>query len=162
MVHEVTRDRLEQTGSAVLQHVRQADELWYGSAPQLLTDKRGPGVDALIDRIEAAAERYPFAGQYRIWPGPNSNTFVAYVAREVPELRVDLPSTAVGKDYLGLDAFARTPSGTGGQLSLFGLLGVGAGWEEGVEVNLFGLSFGIDPNSLALDLPMLGTVGLGK
>lgn len=162
VVYEVTRDQLEQTGSAVLRHVRQADELWYGKAPLLLKDKRGAGVDDLIDRIEAAATGYPFAAQYRIWPGPNSNTFVAHVAREVPELRVDLPSTAVGKDYLGANPFARTPSGTGGQVSVFGLIGIGAGWEEGIEVNLLGLNFGIDPNSLAVDLPMLGTVGVGK
>jgi Protein of unknown function (DUF3750) len=159
VVYEVTRDHLEQTGSAVLEHTRQADELWYGNAPALLKDKRGAGVDALIDRIELAVESYPFADRYRIWPGPNSNTFVAYVSREVPELRVDLPSTAVGKDYLGNNPLARLPSGTGGQLSLFGLLGVAAGWEEGVEVNVLGLTIGVDPNSIALDLPMVGRVG---
>lgn len=161
-IYEVTRDQLEQTGSAVLRHVRQPDELWYGNSPVLLKDKRGAGVDQLIDRIESAATKYPFAGRYRIWPGPNSNTFVAYVSREVPELRVDLPSTAVGKDYLGANPFARTPSGTGGQVSVFGLIGIGAGWEEGIEVNVLGLTFGVDPNSVAVDLPMAGTIGMGK
>jgi hypothetical protein len=30
--------------------------------------------------------RYPYPNEYRAWPGPNSNTFTAYIAREVPEL----------------------------------------------------------------------------
>ena len=47
------------------------------------------------------SQRYPYADSYRVWPGPNSNTFTAFVLREVPELRVDLPPTAIGKDYLG-------------------------------------------------------------
>ncbi len=159
IVHEVTRSQLHQSGSAILTHTREPDELWYGNAPELLKDVRGSGADALIDRIEAAVARYPFADRYRIWPGPNSNTFVAFVLREVPELRADLPATAVGKDYFGPVPFARTPSGTGGQFNVFGVAGIAAGWEEGVELNLFGLTFGVDPNSFALKLPLLGRVG---
>jgi hypothetical protein len=159
IVYEVTRDQLTATGSAVLMHSRTADDPWYGSAAELLTDVRGSGVDALIDRIDSVAGRYPFAQHYRIWPGPNSNTFVAYVLREVPELRVDLPATAVGKDYLGAMPLARTPSGSGAQLNVFGIAGLAAGWEEGIELNLFGLTFGIDPNDFGLKLPILGRVG---
>jgi len=68
------------------------DLLWYGSQPELLLERRGPGVDALIERIEAAVAVYPYANEYRAWPGPNSNTFTAFVARQVPELGLDLPS----------------------------------------------------------------------
>jgi hypothetical protein len=125
----------------------------------LLRDVRGPGVDALIDRIETAVRNYPYNGAYRVWPGPNSNTFTAFVLRDVPELRVDLPPTAIGKDFLGLNPVALTPSGTGGQFNLFGLAGVLVGWEEGVELNLLGLTFGLDPASLSLKLPLLGRIG---
>src|SRR5215831_10697837 len=76
------------------------DNYWFGAAPERLVDRRGPDVDALIDRVEAAVRSYPYPDSYRTWPGPNSNTFVAWIARAVPELRVDLPSTAIGKDYL--------------------------------------------------------------
>jgi len=158
-VYEVTRSQLQETGSAVLVSARVPDELWYGNSPELLRDVRGAGVDALIERVDRAVHAYPFAQRYRIWPGPNSNTFVAFVLREVPELRADLPATAVGKDYLGSMPLARTPSGTGGQFNLFGVAGLAAGWEEGVELNLFGLTFGVDPNDFALKLPMLGRVG---
>ena len=92
--------------------------------------------------------------------GPNSNTFTAFVARRVPELKLDLPPTAIGKDYLpNGDLFARAPSGTGYQFSLFGLFGVLVGVEEGLEINLLGLTFGIDPKSFALKLPAVGRVG---
>src|SRR6266567_1839912 len=39
------------------------------------------------------------AGDYRIWPGPNSNSFVATILRAVPELAVSLPPNAVGRDF---------------------------------------------------------------
>lgn len=121
----------------------------------MITDRRGPEVDEWIKRIEAAVEAYPYKDYYRTWPGPNSNTFVAHIGRSVPELRLDLPPTAIGKDYLPDGAvFARTPSGTGVEASLFGVLGILGGWEEGVELNVLGLTFGLDLNSPALKLPV--------
>jgi len=158
-VHEVMGWYLRRTGSVVVARNRAPDGYWYGRKPELLADVRGPGVDELIDRIEAAAKEYPYPKSYRVWPGPNSNTFVAFVMRRVPELRVDLPPTAIGKDYLGWKSVGKTPSGTGGQVSLFGALGVAAGVEEGVEVNLLGLNFGVDPKSLSIKLPIVGRVG---
>src|SRR5690606_27121080 len=124
-----------------------------------LADVRGPGVAELIARIERAVAAYPYQHSYRIWPGPNSNTFTAFVLREVPELGVDLPAHAIGKDYLGPRLFARSPSGSGVQANLFGLLGVLAGREEGLELNVLGLTFGIDPDDLGLKLPLVGRVG---
>jgi len=158
-VHEVIGYRLRRDGTTVVSRVRPPDSRWFGAEPDLLKDVRGPGVDALIDRIELAAQNYPYNGTYRIWPGPNSNTFTAFVLRDVPELRADLPPTAIGKDYLGLNPVALTPSGTGGQLNVFGLAGIAAGWEEGVELNVLGLTFGVDPASLSIKLPLLGRIG---
>jgi hypothetical protein len=77
----------------------------------------------------------------------------------VPELRVDLPPTAIGKDYLGWKSVGKTTSGTGGQVSLFGAVGVAAGVEEGVELNVLGLNFGVDPKSFSLKLPIIGRLG---
>jgi hypothetical protein len=137
------------------------DNYWFGSRPDLLVDLRGDGVDLLIDRVEAAAREYPYPSTYRTWPGPNSNTFTAFVARAVPELRLDLPPTAVGKDFLPDGApIGLAPSGTGVQLSLLGLAGVLVGWEEGLEVNLLGLTFGLDLNRPALKLPGVGRIGV--
>jgi len=158
-VHEVIGWRLRRAGTVVVTHERAPDGYWYGSRPELLGDIRGPGVDAIIERIGQAVKEYPYPGRYHVWPGPNSNTFTAFVLRRVPELRVDLPPTAIGKDYLGWRSVNKTPSGTGGQASLFGMVGVAAGLEEGLEVNLLGLNFGVDPKSLSLKLPIVGRIG---
>jgi uncharacterized protein DUF3750 len=137
------------------------DNDWFGSRPELLVNLRGPGVDAIIEKVQAAVSAYPYAASYRTWPGPNSNTFTAFVAREVPELRLNLPPTAIGKDYLAEGApIGMAPSGTGIQLSALGLLGVMAAWDEGIEVNVLGLIFGIDLKRPALKLPVAGRVGM--
>jgi hypothetical protein len=137
------------------------DNYWFGSRPDVLVDVRGDGVDDLIAKIEAAVAAYPYPDRYRTWPGPNSNTFVAHVGRAVPELRLDLPPTAIGKDFLPNGAVAAwTPGGRGVQLSLLGAAGLLVGWDEGVELNLLGLTFGLDLNRPALKLPGLGRLGL--
>jgi hypothetical protein len=158
-VHEVVGWRLRRTGTALVARNRPADGYWYGNRPELLGDIRGPGVDAIIGRVEKAVQDYPWPDRYHVWPGPNSNTFTAHILRRVPELRVDLPPTAIGKDYLGWRSVNTTPSGTGGQASLFGVVGVAAGIEEGLEVNVLGLNFGVDPKSLSIKLPIVGRVG---
>ena len=96
-------------------------------------------------------------------PGPNSNTFVAYIGRAVPELRMDLPSTAIGKDYpINGSLIDRTPSGTGYQLSMFGVVGMTMAREEGFELNLLGLTFGLDVFRPAIKLPFVGRLGMGE
>ena len=79
--------------------------------------------------------------------------------RAVPELKADLPPTAIGKDYLGGAIASSAPSGSGYQLSLLGLLGVAASGVEGLEVNVLGLTFGINPFDLSLKLPLVGRIG---
>ena len=156
-VYEVIGWRLRWTESAVVARNRDPDGRWFGSEPELYADKRGAGVDELILRIEKAVHDYPYARQYTTWPGPNSNTFTAWIARAVPELEVDLPATAIGKDYLGDSIFSTAPSGSGFQLSLAGLLGVAVSGVEGIELNLLSLNFGVGPSGIKL--PMLGRIG---
>lgn len=136
------------------------DGLWYGSTPELLVDHRGEAVESMIDAVEAAVASYPFADQYLSYPGPNSNTFLAHIGRQVPALGLDLPANAIGKDYRPLtDPVGRSASGSGWQVNLLGLLGVTVGWQEGLEFNLLALNFGLDMNPPALRLPMLGRLG---
>src|SRR2546425_3612368 len=123
--YEVLDWRLRSSGSAVAIRKRAPDARWAGNAPAVLANKRGDGVDALIERIDKAAREYPYAREYAAWPGPNSNTFTAYIARSVPELGLDLPPIAIGKDYLGDRLYATAPSGRGFQLSLLGVLASG-------------------------------------
>src|SRR5262244_3384355 len=101
------------------------DNYWFGARPQILLDRRGAGVDGMIARVRDAVGSYPYPNSYRPWPGPNSNTFLAHIARQVPDLGIQLPSNAVGKDFLpGGGLFAPAPSGSGFQVSLYGLIGI--------------------------------------
>jgi hypothetical protein len=148
---------------AVRRNLRPPDGRWAGSEPELLADLRGPQAAAAIPRLEDAIARYPYPRRYVTWPGPNSNTFVAWLVREVPELRAALPSTAIGKDFLPEGRLvAPTPSGTGFQLSLGGILGLTLALDEGLEVNLLGFVVGIAPMQLAIKLPGLGQLGFGR
>src|SRR5687767_11597877 len=156
-VYEVIGWRLRYDESVVAVRDRAPDGRWFGAMPELYAEKRGSGVDRLIERIDKAAREYPYAKEYMAWPGPNSNTFTAWVARAVPELEIDLPATAIGKDYLGRSVFAAAPSGSGFQISLAGLLGVAASGVEGLEFNILSLNFGLGPSGLKL--PLIGRIG---
>jgi hypothetical protein len=161
-VYEVIGWRLRWADSVVAIHQRAADARWYGSQPELYADKRGDEAAKLIPRIDAAARAYPHAAEYQAWPGPNSNTFTAWITRAVPELGVDLPPTAIGKDYLGGTIVGAAPSGRGVQLSLGGLIALTASGVEGLELNLLGLTFGVNPFDPALKLPLIGRLGPGR
>ncbi len=139
------------------------DGRWFGGTPEIVMTLRGEEATRAIPRIRAAIANYPHtaAGSYVIWPGPNSNTFIANIARAVPELAPALLPTAIGKDFAGWPVFVgRTPSNTGAQLSFGGVLGVSVGWIEGIELNVLGLVVGVDMRRPALKLPGWGRVGM--
>ncbi|MDA1101302.1 MAG: DUF3750 domain-containing protein [Proteobacteria bacterium] len=138
------------------------DAYWFGNYPKILLHRDGQTAEALITQVLQAAENYPYPDSYRVWPGPNSNTFTAFVARQVPDLGLELPVTAIGKDFLTNGALtADAPSGTGKQVSLYGLAGLTMAAAEGLELNILGLAFGLDLSPPALKLPGIGRLGLG-
>jgi uncharacterized protein DUF3750 len=159
-VYEVVGWRLRWADSVVAIGGRRPDGPWYGARAELLAEARGEHVDRLIARIDRLAQSYPYATRYSAWPGPNSNTFVAWITRALPELRVEFPPTAIGKDYLPAAVLGAAPSGRGFQLSLFGLIAVTASAVEGFEVNVFTLTFGFNPYSSTLKLPVFGRVAV--
>jgi len=135
------------------------DAEWYGAPPVLLVDRRGAAAEEIIAALPSAVASYPWSRTYSAWPGPNSNTFIAHVARSIPALRLALPANAIGKDYLPAGRlFAGAPSGTGYQLSLGGLVGVLAAREEGLELNLLGLVVGFGLGHPSLKLPGFGCI----
>jgi len=76
------------------------DRYWYGARPRIIKEHRGIGVDTLIDAVDKAAHDYPWKTTYKAFPGPNSNTFTAWIAQQVPELELDLPFSAIGRGYV--------------------------------------------------------------
>lgn len=157
-VYEVIGWRARWGDSVVAIRDRTPDARWYGAAPELLADKRGAAAEPLVARVDAAARAYPWKGEYTVWPGPNSNTFTAWITRAVPELQVDLPPTAIGKDY-NQGVFGSAPSGGGGQASVAGLLALTLSGVEGLELNVLGLTFGLNPFDPAVKLPLVGRIG---
>jgi len=139
-----------------------ADGRWYGNMPVAIADVSGAQAEKLIPRIEAAVEAYKFnrAGDYRIWPGPNSNSFTATILRAVPELGVALPPNAVGRDFRDGIYAGWTDSGTGVELNLGGFAAVKLGWVEGIEVDLLGLVAGLDLRHPGVKLPGFGRIGV--
>jgi hypothetical protein len=138
------------------------DGLWYGNKPVMLADITGAEAEKLIPRIENAVTSYDYAqaGDYRIWPGPNSNSFIAAILRTVPELGVALPSNAVGRDFRYGFYVGRTDSGTGFEVNLNGYVGIKVGWVEGIELNILGLVAGVDLRHPGVKLPGYGRIGV--
>jgi hypothetical protein len=58
-------------------------------------DEQAVKISSILKNIK---EHYPYQDRYLPWPGPNSNTFVAWVLRKAG---IDFPLSwkAVGKDY---------------------------------------------------------------
>lgn len=151
---------LRRNGTAVVIQNDIPDRKWYGAMPEVLQELRGEDAERAIPEIAKAANSYPYSQYYNPWPGPNSNSFVAHIIRHVPELTVELPPNAIGKDWINRgDIFGRSESGTGYQLSLMGLFGITLGKAEGFEINILGLNFGIDILNPALKLPLIGRIG---
>jgi hypothetical protein len=163
LVHQVIGWRLYRGLSSVVSAPGIPDARWFGNEPTLVAELRGEKAALAIPKVLEAVASYPYANEYKVWPGPNSNTFMAYIGRQVPELSMDLPATAIGKDYpINGSLLDRTPSGTGYQFSMLGLVGVAMGREEGFELNLLGLNFGVDFIQPALRLPFIGRIGVGE
>lgn len=160
ITYHVMGFRIKNTGSAVVIGEEIPDRRWFGADVDLIDDIRGEIAGRAIPKIKAAAQNYPYQAFYRAWPGPNSNTFISHIIRQVPELGVELPPHAIGKDWINEGSLVGwTESGTGAQLSVFGAFGFILGLAEGVEFNILGLSFGLDLWRPALKLPFIGRLG---
>lgn len=149
-------------GSPIRRNHRPADAFWYSNQPQIVASVTGAAAEQLIPRVEQAISDYPHsaAGDYQIYPGPNSNTFVAHVLRQVPELDAVLPPDAVGRDYLSDGKLLAIDSDNRDMhLTYQGLFGFAAGARSGFEVHFMGLVAGLDFRRPAIKLPGIGTIG---
>ena len=58
----------------------------------------GEEASRLLVALTQSADHYPYLDRYRAWPGPNSNTFAAWVLRRAG-VAFQLPWKAHGKNY---------------------------------------------------------------
>ena len=99
-VYEVVGWRVDR-GQPALSHYTTTtpDRYWYGAKPEKVLSIQGEQARRLIPRMQSVIEAYPWANEYTLFPGPNSNTFPAWVGRQVPELGLDMPFRAIGSGY---------------------------------------------------------------
>jgi hypothetical protein len=113
-----------------------------GAAPRREGAWSGEAAARILETLRRP-ELYPHRERYIYWPGPNSNTYVAWVL-ETAGVEADLDPRAVGKDFLGrwgLGARLRP-----GRLRLeTPLLGLRLDRSTGLELRAFGLTLGVDP-----------------
>ena len=149
-------------GRPVRHNAYAPDGRWYSNVPQIAHTVRGAAAARAIPKLEAAIGSYRWSkhGDYTIWPGPNSNTFVASLLAQVPELGGRMPPTAVGRDFPADGSWIGRGPGGGWRLTLNGLAGITIGAVEGIEMHLLGLVAGVDFARPALLVPGFGRLGL--
>lgn len=149
-------------GNPVRKNAYDADAHWYSNKPVIYNHIIGERAEALLPQVEEAISQYPWQrrGDYTTWPGPNSNTFVAEILRQVPQLAAATPGTAVGRDFPSDGRwFGRRNDG-----ALFatigGYLGFAMSGNIGLEINFLGLVAGINPIKGKILVPAFGAYGL--
>ncbi len=75
------------------------DTYWYGARPEKILSIKGSKAAELIPDVKKAIRQYPWANDYTLFPGPNSNTFPAWVGLQVKELGLKMPFRALGSGY---------------------------------------------------------------
>jgi hypothetical protein len=149
-------------GNPIRRNGYPADAFWYSNQPRLVAMIKGNEAQALLPKIRQVIADYPFAqsGGYTIYPGPNSNSFIAHILRHVPEIGAVLPPDATGRDYLTDGGYLFiAPDGKDFSLSLKGYAGLSVGLRSGFEVNILGLVAGIDVQEPGVKIPALGYYG---
>jgi hypothetical protein len=160
-----TYDRYDKVGwgSPIRRNSRPADGRWYSNEPYIVHELRGDAAARAIPSVEAAIASYPWSknGDYQVWPGPNSNSFVAHVLRAVPELGT-MPPNATGRDFAAGIGSIGWSSETGDlHATLHGLAGFAIGATSGIELHFLGLVAGIDFARPALKIPAWGRLDFG-
>ncbi|MFD0915904.1 DUF3750 domain-containing protein [Pseudahrensia aquimaris] len=148
-------------GTPVRHNAYAADARWYSNVPQIYQMIEGAKAESLITKVEAAIKNYRYnqRGDYVLWPGPNSNTFVATILNEVPELNWQMPATAVGRDFPADRRWFSKFKYGGWRLSLAGYAGITYRPDYGVDLQFLGLVAGFDWFNYQLKVPGFGVVG---
>ena len=133
------------------------DERWGRDVKVIRAFDESDEATRIGSAVPAKSEIYPRNDIYRAWPGPNSNTFVEWLSHQIEGFDFHLHSTAIGKDYDGWFTARFSSTGTGFEVETVPL-GFQVGLEEGVEVHVLGLVFGVGFWPPSLKLPFLSGI----
>lgn len=150
-------------GRPVRENTQPADGFWYSNRPRIVQAVHGAEAAALIPKFRTAIADYAYAnaGDYHVWPGPNSNTFIAHLLDEVPEFGAAPLPNAVGRDFApGIASLEWSPETLDLRATMHGLIGFAIGAHRGLELQFAGLVAGVDFRHPALKIPAYGRVDL--
>jgi hypothetical protein len=111
----------------------------------------GDEAERLLVVLKRSPE-YPERNRYRYWPGPNSNTYAAWVLSQAG-IDYSLDPRAVGKDFLGAQGFGLRRDRGRVQLES-PLLGMHLDPARAIELHVLALTLGIEREPLALTTPL--------
>jgi hypothetical protein len=148
-------------GSPVRKNLRDPDGKWYSNFPEIHHEVRGAAARELIPILEQkiAAYRWREYGDYTVWPGPNSNTFVSSIISQIPQLNTSTPATAVGRDFPANEQWFSFENGVL-RVTLGGYAGFAAGKNVGLELNFLGLVAGLDHATGEIKIPAFGAYSI--
>lgn len=104
-----------------------------------------------IAAMLATPTEYPYWHRYHYWPGPNSNTYAAWVLRAAG-ISPDLDPRAFGKDFRGDWGFS-AGWGKGHMHCETPLIGIRINHIAGLEIHLLGATFGLGFSPLRIKTP---------
>ncbi len=107
-IYQVIGWRLRRGKPVVSMSAGNPAQPWFCSEPVLLHEVRGTAAQPLVAAIEQAANDYPYPDQYVMYPGPNSNSFTAWIGLQVPQLGLELPAKAIGKNWM-IEEYPKLP-----------------------------------------------------
>ncbi|WP_420333683.1 DUF3750 domain-containing protein [Roseibium sp.] len=147
-------------GTPVRKNAYDADGHWYSNKPVINYRLVGARAEELLPKVESAIEGYRWRerGDYTIWPGPNSNTFVETVLQQVPALAAATPSTAVGRDFPADGRWIGNRDDGAFFATAGGYFGFVIGGNAGLELNFLGLVAGINPAAARISIPAFGAL----
>jgi hypothetical protein len=148
---------LHPTSGVVIEPISVADltddDRW-GRRVQVLRRFTGERAERVGAALLARAPDYPWRDAYNAYPGPNSNTFAVWLAREIDGLEFQPHSTAIGQDFAEDGRLGLTPNRTGVELEN-SWLGLELGLAEGARLQIAGLALGVGLWPPRVELPFL-------
>ena len=76
-----------------------SSEYWYSTLIDSVSGDDKSLAFRIVNFVEEMTPFYPHQENYVLFPGPNSNTYIAWILQKFPELKIKLPWNAFGKNY---------------------------------------------------------------